>query len=120
MKSDYLTLNIPENLVREWFRSVGAEIVVRCRDCKHYHTEKDRAKPKACDLFNFEVDEMDYCSRGWKKFQYNDNHETLVRCRDCEYWNRNSLVFDRNFCELTSTECEGDHFCSWGEKKNGT
>ena len=33
MKDNYLTLNIPEHLVKEWFRGVGAEIVVLCKDC---------------------------------------------------------------------------------------
>ena len=62
-----MTLNLPENLIREWFRTVGAEIVVRCRDCEHYHTAEDYVTPKSCDLFNFDVDEDDFCSRGWKK-----------------------------------------------------
>lgn len=67
MKTDYLTLEIPEILAKMWFRGVGAEIVVHCKDCKHYHTTEDRVKPKVCDLFNFDVDEDDFCSRGLKK-----------------------------------------------------
>ena len=67
MKDNYLTLNIPENLVREWFRSVGAEIVVHCKDCIHYHKKEKYVWQTVCDLFNFDVDKDDFCSRGLNK-----------------------------------------------------
>lgn len=67
MKSNYMILEIPEDLAKLWFRGVGAEIVVHCKDCTHYHKIEKRVWPTACDLFNFNVDEDDFCSRGLKK-----------------------------------------------------
>lgn len=45
--------------------------VVRCRDCKHYKFTNDYAfviPEKGCELTGFnDVDEDDFCSRGWRK-----------------------------------------------------
>ena len=45
--------------------------LVRCRDCKHYKFTNDYAfgfPEKGCELTGFnDVDEDDFCSRGWRK-----------------------------------------------------
>lgn len=67
MKTNYLTLEIPENLAKMWFRGVGAEIVVHCKDCIYYKQIEKWGWKRSCDLFNFDTDEDDFCSRGLKK-----------------------------------------------------
>ena len=46
----------------------NVEVVVRCKDCKHYEFADNRAfgmPVKYCDWFGFvDVDDNDFCSRG--------------------------------------------------------
>lgn len=71
---DYHERALAEEVRRHHDAELRMVEAVRCRDCKHYHTEEDRVKPKACDLFNFDVDEEDFCSRGWEK-----NEQTTIQ-----------------------------------------
>lgn len=57
MKDNYLTLNIPEHLVKEWFRSVGAEIVVLCKNCYWQYQCK----------FEQELGPNGFCSKGIRR-----------------------------------------------------
>lgn len=67
MKTNYLTLEIPENLAKMWFRGVGAEIVVRCRDCKHWCQEKDDGDYGHCKRYDHYARVDCYCSDGERK-----------------------------------------------------
>ena len=54
------------------------EVVVRCKDCKHYQFADNRAfgfPVKRCEWTGFEdVDDEDFCSRGERKD--GDHHDT--------------------------------------------
>lgn len=67
MKNNYLTLNIPENLAREWFRGVGAEIVVHCKDCEYWKHHSFALDHDYCELTSTECEEDHFCSWGEKK-----------------------------------------------------
>lgn len=66
MKKDYLRLEIPEGLAKQWFRSVGAEIVIRCKNCEHWHHDSYRDSDY-CELTSTECEEDHFCSWGEKK-----------------------------------------------------
>ena len=63
MKRSYLTLSIPEDLAREWFRAVDAEIVIRCKDCKYWrHDHQLFFDQYYCDLTETQCEEDHFCS----------------------------------------------------------
>lgn len=68
MESDYLTLGIPEGLAKMWLRGVGAEIVVRCRDCEY--GEQDEVGRWFCRSFGCQVGNEDgsgFCADGERR-----------------------------------------------------
>ena len=67
MASSKLTLAIDAEAVKNWLEKADMVPVVRCKDCAHYHKIEKWGWKKSCDLFNFDIDEDDFCSRGWKK-----------------------------------------------------
>lgn len=62
-----MILEIPEGLAKLWFKGVGAEIVVHCKDCKWYKTmfcKMDRWTDLATV---YVAKEDDYCSYGERR-----------------------------------------------------
>lgn len=63
MKRSYLTLSIPEDLAREWFRAVDAEIVIICKDCRYWtHNDLVVFEYNCCDLTETKCEEDHFCS----------------------------------------------------------
>lgn len=63
MKTKNLTLEISEDLMKEWFRGVGAEIVVLCKDCYWQSQCK----------FEQELGPNGFCSKGiWRGDKKNE------------------------------------------------
>lgn len=66
MKRSYLTLSIPEDLARGWFRAVDAEIVITCKDCRYWtHNDLVVFEYNYCDLTETKCEKDHFCS--WAK-----------------------------------------------------
>lgn len=70
MASTKLTLDIDIEAVKGWLERADIVPVVRCKDCKYYVPVPSFTgeSQMGCEFFKvYDMDDDDYCSRGWKK-----------------------------------------------------